>query len=719
MPSRRDDMLSRARQAVRKWIDRLAASWRRREAGWNPFRHLTGAPGLKDIQRLLKMEDYWGAASTLRQHVAAELPGRFFAGVFDADLPRYLADRLGETRQRVLAQAETILARQFDVLGYKGLTFGDPVDWHLDPVARRRVPLVHWTSLDPSDVTVCGDSRIIWHLNRHQWLVTLGEAYRLTHDEKYAERFDETIRDWIRVNPAGMGINWASTSEVAYRVIAWCWGLALFWPASVLTADLLALIMDELRLHAEHTERYLSYGGAPNWPLTIQALALLYAGVVFRELTAAERWRRTGLAILNKQIFHEVSSDGICVEPASSHQRRLLEAYLHFLILADRQSLPVGQDVRDRVQVLVDALVGLRRPDGFMLRVGEPDGDWVLPLLSRDTDDWRALFAVAAVVFDNGRYAWAAGEEAPELLWILGTAGAHRFNSLTPEPPQEAPSQECARAGYVQMRSGWDRHSHQLMLEVGTETGALEEETGDLLGVQCSVFGEPVVIDLQLTGQAGHREWQEFVRHSSTHSTILVDGVPPLQRQGPLRKGTRAVLRQWSRNERFELADASHDGYRSLAQPVVHRRRVLFVKQAYWVLIDDVQGRGRHRVELVFHLASRSVELNASLWAKVWTPNGPGLAIKPFAGVSLRGELKEDAREGGVSRPGAAALVYRCEHEVPIRLVTLLYPLRDRQTALPSVRPFVDEQGTLSGLMLDDPAATILYSDHSVTVEAA
>ena len=128
MPSRRDDMLSRARQAVRKWIDRLSASWRRSEAAWNPFRHLTGAPGLKDIQRLLKMEDYWGAASTLRQHVAAELPGRFFAGVFDADLPRYLADRLGETRQRLLAQAETILARQFDVLGYKGLTFGDPVD---------------------------------------------------------------------------------------------------------------------------------------------------------------------------------------------------------------------------------------------------------------------------------------------------------------------------------------------------------------------------------------------------------------------------------------------------------------------------------------------------------------------------------------------------------------------------------------------------------------
>jgi hypothetical protein len=35
------------------------------------------------------------------------------------------------------------------------------------------------------------------------------------------------------------------------------------------------------------------------------------------------------------------------------------------------------------------------------------------------------------------------------------------------------------------------------------------------------------------------------------------------------------------------------------------------------------------------------------------------------------------------------------------------------------VTPFHDEQGELSGLTIDDPPATILYSEHSVTVEAA
>jgi hypothetical protein len=183
------------------------------------------------------------------------------------------------------------------------------------------------------------------------------------------------------------------------------------------------------------------------------------------------------------------------------------------------------------------------------------------------------------------------------------------------------------------------------------------------------------------------------------------------------------VLRQWSRNERFEMVDADHDAYRSLPHPVVHRRRVLFVKRAYWVVIDDLLGGGRHRVELVFQLAAHRAQVDASLWAKVWTPAGPGLAIKPFAGVALEGHLEDNVGEAGRDRsappqPGRT-LCYRGEIEAPARLVTLLFPLRDEQAAVPRVTPFHDGDGRLSGLTIDDPPATILYSDQSVTVEAA
>jgi hypothetical protein len=715
---------SRGRQAVSQWLDRSAKPWRRGTAAWHPFHEVGRGSLLNDMEQFLRSGDEWGAAATLRRHYAERFPARFFAGVGETAMPASLTERLSEERALILAQADAVCGGRFDLLGYRGLTFGDPVDWHLDPVARRRVPLLHWSRIDPFDVALCGDSRIIWHVNRHQWLVLLGEAYRLTGERRYADRFDETIRDWIRVNPVGMGINWTSSREVAYRLIAWCWALALFWSAPVMTADFLTLLIDELRLHAVHLERYLSYGPQPNWPLTIEALALFYAGCLFPELRRGEQWRRKGLVLFDKQLMREIAPDGRCGVPSTAHHRRILEASLHFLLLADRHAVPVAPAIRDRVCALLDAMLPLRRPDGMLMQVGEPDADWVLPLLPRRRDDWRGLFAVAAALFGNGHYAWAAGAATTEVAWCLGSKGVAAFDRLAPTPPDTLPSVESIRGGYVQMRNGWGRESHQLLLEMGSE--GREGMPGDALGIQCTAFGEPVVADPDIAGPASHREWQQFLHSTRTHSSLFVDGVAPGAANAPRRMNaaprSRAVLRQWCRNERFELADADHDGYRALPHPVVHRRRVLFVKQAYWVLIDDLQGAGRHRLDLVFQLCAERVDLERDLWAKVWTDRGPGLAVKPFAAIALRGDVKEGvgvvAADASVRR-AAKTLCYSAEGEVPIRLATLLFPLRNAQTALPTVAPFFDEHGRLSGLTIDEPSATILYSDHSVTVEAA
>ena len=163
------------------------------------------------------LDHFWTAAS-----------GRFFEGVVSEQTPALFAEHLPGTRNQAIAAAEAVCQMRFDLLGYRGLFFGDPVDWHLDPVSGRRAPLTHWSQINPLDLTAVGDSKVVWELNRHQWLVYLGQAYRLTGDDRYAETFVNHLRDWIQANPPGMGINWASSLEVSLRLIAWCWALALF-----------------------------------------------------------------------------------------------------------------------------------------------------------------------------------------------------------------------------------------------------------------------------------------------------------------------------------------------------------------------------------------------------------------------------------------------------------------------------------------------------------
>src|ERR1022692_5290448 len=72
-----------------------------------------------------------------------------------------------------LAPAEKICQHRFDLLGYKDLDFGTPIDWHFDPVHRKRAPRKPGYQIPFLDFNQIGDHKIIWELNRHQHLVTV------------------------------------------------------------------------------------------------------------------------------------------------------------------------------------------------------------------------------------------------------------------------------------------------------------------------------------------------------------------------------------------------------------------------------------------------------------------------------------------------------------------------------------------------------------------
>src|SRR5262249_48458397 len=150
---------------------------------------------------------------------------RFFEGATNAKTPHLIAKHVPAYRDETVAVADAGCQRRFDLLGDRGLTFCDPPDWGLDPIAGRRAAPLPGSRLDPLDSARVGDSKVTWELNRHQWLVRLGAAYRLTGDERYARTFAEDVRAWIRANPPGIGINWASSLEVALRLMSWCWAL--------------------------------------------------------------------------------------------------------------------------------------------------------------------------------------------------------------------------------------------------------------------------------------------------------------------------------------------------------------------------------------------------------------------------------------------------------------------------------------------------------------
>ena len=723
------ELACRSRQELYKWLERTSIAGHKVAPHNSLFIEAGSDPVLALVHKRLQQQDFAGVALWSRDWFCETVAPRFFEGAVCAETPGYIGEYFRETLDPIVAAAEEAGRGRFSLLGYPALSFGDPVDWHLDPLSGRRAPLAHWSHFNKLPPELVGDCKVVWELNRHQWLIYLGQAYHFTRDERYAERFSVYVRDWLLANPAGMGINWASSLEVALRLISWCWALTLFRGSRTLAPESFEMMLNAIWIHASHVERYLSFYSAPNTHLTGEALGLLYAGIIFSDLRKGARWRTQGIQILMEESERQILADGTYFEQSTCYQRYTVEIYLHFLILAARNGIPIPPSLLQRVQRLCDVLLALRRPDGSMPQIGDADGGWLMPLTIRTPDDCRGIFSTAAALFHRSDFAWAAGGLAPETLWLLGPSAVRTFAMLCPAPPSESPSRVFQNGGYVVMRSTWEEDAHHLILDTGPLGCPISGAHGhaDLLSIQCSVFGEPFIVDPGMSGYAAHRDWREFFRSTAAHSTVLLDGVGQAVPAGPFawKDRPRARLRHSLSTDTFELADAEHDAYLRLADSVVHRRRVVFVKRLYWVLVDDLDGREEHRVELRFQFAPLQAIIDPSLWATVWTPRGPGLLIRAFAGVPLHAEVCEGEKfpmrgwyspEYGQRRP-APVLIYSATTRLPLRIVTLLFPTETALSDPPTVFPLITEEKSPVGLVLEDRKETILIRDQGISVE--
>jgi heparinase II/III-like protein len=688
----------RARQEVSKWVDRRTDPHRGTLEGSIP----------------VELIDRW----------VDEMAPRFFAGPSDPRVPALIQQRLPDSVHRLVAAADRALEKRFDLLGYRDLSFGDPIDWHLDPVAKRQAPLRHWTLVDPLDVATVGDSKVVWELNRHQWLVGLGQAYRLTGDERYGAMVADTIRDWLRANPPGMGINWASSLEVAFRLISWCWALSLFRGAAALTTELRATLVRGIAGHASRVERYLSYYFSPNTHLTGEALGLFYAGTLFPGMPAAARWRRLGTDILIRQAERQILPDGVYMEQATCYQRYTAEIYLHFVILAARNAVRVPDGVIRRLELLLDALVALRSPDGSLPQIGDADGGWLLPLEPRGPHDVRGVFALAAAALRRGDYAWASGGLTPEVPWLLGMDATRLFAQLASAPPAQSPSRLLPDGGYVVMRSDWGREADQIVFDTGPLGCRVSGGHGhaDLLSIQAWFRGRPYLVDPGTFRYTADDGWRDHYRGTAAHSTVEIDQVGQAVPRGAFSWLSRpsAQLIHWTSTATLDTATAEHRAYLRLPDPVLHRRMVLLRKGRYGVVVDDLEGGAEHRLALRFQFAAIPVALDPSGWIRAGHGTQHGLLVHAFASAALKAALHEgesDPKRGWVSpeygrHHPAPVLVYSLTAVPPVRVITLLLPT-DALSAPPPVVSPLTEDGWLRGLVFGDGQEVIRVEDRA------
>jgi hypothetical protein len=566
-------------------------------------------------------------------------PGTFFFGADSiGSILAILRLRLPEQTGQIIRRAEQICQHRFDLLGYENLDYGSAIDWHLDAVHGKRAPRKVFYKVRYLDFEEVGDSKITWELNRHQHFVTLAKAYRLTGDTRFSDEILRQWRQWQAANPYPVGINWASSLEVAFRSLSWIWTHHLLAGAAGLP-DFREEWLYGLSLHGRHIERYLSTYFSPNTHLLGEGVGLFFLGVLCPKLASAPRWKALGWDIIIRESGRQVQGDGFHFEQSTYYHVYALDFFLHAIALASVNGIPIPKDLEQTVERMLTALSLLGRA-GLPPQFGDDDGGRVFDPRRNRGEHLLDPLATGAILFQRGGLKRAAGGLREETIWLLGAEGVRYWDQLQSSELQ-TDSMALQNSGHYLLTS--EKPAAQLVLDAGpqgTQSGG--HGHADALSI-CLQSHASLLIDPGTYTYAEEVSERDLFRGTAMHNTLRVDGLDQAEASGPFawKRLTQTKIEQWIQGSGFDLLVASHDGYRRLAQPVTHRRCVISLKNGLYLVRDIVEGAGRHRLDISWHVG-QDLQL---VGQNVFRIKGAslGMALLPAQGHGWAEEVRKEA----------------------------------------------------------------------------
>jgi uncharacterized heparinase superfamily protein len=515
-----------------------------------------------------------------------------------------LPQELAEPAARLEAEAEQILAHRVDLLGSGLVSLGEEIDWHADFKSGYRWAPAFYADVEVTRLDDSSDAKVPWELSRGHHLLTLARASRLLGDDRFVLELERQFSSWLDENPAGRGINWTNPMEVAIRAVNWIWALRTLNGTRRMDPILLARITASLQAHAHHIARNLE--GSPDLRSNhylADLLGLFVLGATVKGDARLDRHARHARRELERQIRAQVHEDGVGFEASLPYHALSLEMFLVARIAAEWTGSPFSGRYEARLRSMLAATRALRHPDGRLPQIGDTDSGRILPAsFERPPSADQLLWLGAAIL---GLERPLAGPPHEEVAWTLGVDAWERARNL-PEPSQPK-SATFPLGGFYVMRGG----RAQAVVRCGDvgQNGNGGHSHNDACSFELS-YGKPFVIDCGTYVYTSDAAARNEFRSTTAHNTVIVAGseINPLAGQGlfNLRQVARPKLDEWQDTGHSLRLVVSHDGYRRLDPPVVHRRTFELERSTDRLSVaDELLGFGRQEAKALLHLAPR------------------------------------------------------------------------------------------------------------------
>jgi len=450
------------------------------------------------------------------------------------------------------------------------------------------------------------DVKWLWELQRFQFLLWLGAAWKLTADNKFAYMAREILNSWMHDIKYPFGVEWSSNLEVGLRLLSISRCHIMCMDAPSWDTGFLSKLVAWEYLHGIHVREELTLHHAlGNHPLG-EASALLWFSLLTPKFIGSSVWKNFAFKVINGIIPKLIFPDGVYAEQSTGYLKFVLEFMLPVILLDDSRDKGFSASALERVKSSLEFIQALSDEGKETPMIGDADSGSAIGWRLSEYWDFSWLLAAGSTLLNAPHIASGIEKLPVEAFLNVGLEGLNKFNSSVRQTGRYIPTSKRIASGYVDFPVGGYHVSHDSYFRMIFDSGPLGIYPGfghghaDALSVLLSVGNKPLIADTGTMHYNAEAHVRGYFRKTQSHNTLVVNGHSQAEILNTFKWGSDYNI-QWDDTvvrDEFRLFSAL-----LRTDFFVHERVVIHFIEKGFIIRDRVQTDGAMSIEGFFHFA--------------------------------------------------------------------------------------------------------------------
>lgn len=430
-------------------------------------------------------------------------------------------------------------------------------------------------------------------LNRHKFWVYLAKAYALTSEEKYFDTFISQVNSWIDTVDVFKDeyFNCSRTIEIGIRCLNWIKAIKIFKNSSCNLNFIENKMIESLLYQCELLiKTYDDFRTLSNWGV-MQNCGLISLALNYQEQhSILSQYLTIALERLEYQCKIQILPDGVHWEQSPMYHNEVLNCLLDIAFDFEKLNLDTPSFILSSIRKLAYSNAYMKKPNHNQPMQGDSD----------ETDLRDIITRSAYILKDQNLKYFGYNFVDFESIWDIGDSNISKYEELPTKKPNFT-SIALKESGNFYLRDSFEDNSNYLWFRCGALGSG--HGHGEHLHFDLVSNGEDFISDPgRFTYVEGNKD-REFLKSCFAHNTTIVDNLPFSKFNGAwgIVESALTLNTHHSFNTTFNFVEGGHLGYVSLESPVVTNRKILYLKNDLWIIIDEFLTEGAHEYSQIFN----------------------------------------------------------------------------------------------------------------------